>query len=595
MKKALLLIVFLLPIIVFAQVDHGDHHDSENQNFILNAFNQADNYMNSDHYDSAQFWLNKIYLKVSYRKPSLLSYFLTSRQAEVYYYNNLHQLGLQEAFKGENIAYVLKDSLLIADACNFIGLFYMNNNKLKDAIRYFKKGLIFAKQPPYDPKYIELSKPHHIYGNLAEAYEKLNQNDSAVYYSRASLKNAKEINSSRGVATASLNLGSAFIHLRQLDSARKYFELTHIAAVASHDFDVELNSYSGLANCASLKQNKILAFNQLDKGFSLMKKYPQLNDFYSLMFLETAVEIYKKFGNQAFLVKTLQLKNQIQKATYERNNTQIQTLLLTGLKNEKLIFNLELAESQNKQSLANTRLYIILLVLLLIIIGFIAYRYYALQNLKLANLRNKISQDLHDEVGATLSGIAMYSYITKTQLQQRDTEGVNRSLDVIKDNAGEMVGKLNDIVWVVNPVQDSFLAITLRLQDFSKQFAATKNIHVAFNTDETINEIKIGMEQRKNIYLICKEAINNAIKYSNCSVLKIDIKNVKNNSIAIAIKDNGIGFYMQNERKGNGLLNMKSRADEINARLEINSEIDKGTTVNLLCHITQWGIGFKSS
>jgi hypothetical protein len=68
--------------------------------------------MTDGHCDSAQVWLNKIYLKVSYRRPSLFSYYLTTRQAGLYYYNNLHELGILEANKAENIALVLKDSLL---------------------------------------------------------------------------------------------------------------------------------------------------------------------------------------------------------------------------------------------------------------------------------------------------------------------------------------------------------------------------------------------------------------------------------------------------------------------------------------------------
>ena len=88
MRKALLVFLILLPCIVFGQRVKNQQPDAD-QKFILDAFTKADEYMNTDHYDSAQVWLNKIYLKVSYRKPSLFSYFLTTRQAEVYYYNNL--------------------------------------------------------------------------------------------------------------------------------------------------------------------------------------------------------------------------------------------------------------------------------------------------------------------------------------------------------------------------------------------------------------------------------------------------------------------------------------------------------------------------
>lgn len=575
-----LLILLLLPIFVSAQRNANFDINKKDQKNILRAFNNADSYMNSDHYDSAQIWLNKIYLKVSYRKPSLFSYFLTSRQAEVYYYNNLHELGLQEAFKGENIASILKDSILMADACNFIGLFYMNNHKLKEAVKYFKRGLAFSHQPPYPSKYIDLSKPHHIYGNLAEAFEKLHELDSAVYYSLASLNEAKEIHSKRGTATANLNLGNAYFQKNEIDSAKKHFESTRIAALAGNDFDVELNSYSGLADCAAAHQNQKEALIQLEMGFSLLKKYPQLNDFYSLMFLETAIKLYKHYNDQTKLIKTLELKNHIQTATYARNNTQIQTLLLTGLKNEKLIFNLELAESKNKQSLANTRTYVLLLILLSIIIAFIAYRYYALQRLRLANLRSKISQDLHDEVGATLSGIAMYSYITKEQIKNEEHAAVNKSLDLIKDNAAEMVAKLNDIVWAVNPHQDNLFSLLERLKDFANELTSVKHIQLVFDITESLATLKLSMEQRKNIYLICKEGINNAVKYSDCNKIKINVIHHQKN-IQIMIEDDGCGYSMNDVRRGNGLTNMANRATEINAQLNIDSIIGEGTTITL--------------
>lgn len=574
----------LTPFVAFAQM--GDAKAQKvDQKFILEAFNKADEYMNTDHYDSAQVWLNKIYLRVSYRKPSLFSYFLTTRQAEVYYYNNLHELGMQEALKGEHIARILKDSLLIADACNFIGLFYLNNKKLKEAEQYFKKGLRYTMQPPYKEGYIELSKPHHIYGNLAETFEKMKEPDSAIYYCRISLKKATEINSLRGIATGNLNLGFAFILKNQIDSAHKYFERTRIRAIKGKDFDVELTSYSGLADCASERLNRTEAFLQLDKGFALLAKYAQLNDFYASMFLETAIKVYRKYKVEHLLIKTLELKSRIQTATYNRNNTQIQTLLLMGLQNEKTIFNLELAESKNKQSLANTRLYITMLVLLLLVIAFIAYRYYALQRLRLANMRSKISQDLHDEVGATLSGIAMYSYITKTQFANKDEQSVNQSLDIIKDNAAEMVAKLNDIVWAVNPMQDNLHALFERLKEFALQIASVKDMKLEFIVPDEIQALKISMEHRKNIYLICKESINNAVKYSGASLLFVKVE-FMNKQISIVIEDNGNGFAMDAQSKSNGLINMAARAKEINATLTIDGQTGCGTVISLICKIT---------
>jgi signal transduction histidine kinase len=551
---------------------------------ITFAFNRADEYMASGDYDSAQSWLNKIYLKLSYRKPSLLSYFISSRQAEVYYYNNLHKLGLQEATKAYTIAWTLKDSLLISDACNFLGLFYLNTSHIV-AISYFKKGLKYGKQPPYKSEYLELTEPHHIYGNLSEAFEKLGEADSAIYYSSKSYLKAHEIKSARGKATASLNLGSAFLAKKNIVKAKHYFYMCKMNALKSGDFDVVLTSYGGLASCAAELGDKKDALKFLLSGFSILQNHPTLNGFYTSMFLENALNIYKKYNEKTSLIKTLELQSVTQKATYNRNNIQIQSILTAGFENEKRIASLEISKSRDNQSLANTRLYIILLVFLLVVIGFIAYRYYVLQKLRVAYLRNEISKDLHDEVGATLSGIAMYSYIIKKQVINHQQQDILHSLDVINDNASQMVKKLSDIVWAVNPIDDNLAALVQRLRDFAGELTAVKNIDLQFRFDESLKDVRLLMDQRKNIYLICKEAINNAVKYSECNSLIIDFRVVKK-TIKIYIKDNGKGFCADSVSKGNGLINMDRRAKEIMADLVIGGQTGDGTIISLSLKIT---------
>ena len=567
------------------QATVDEQHSATSSSFILNAFDKADLFMDDGHYDSAQVWLNKIYLKVSYRKPSTFSYYLTTRQAEVYYYNNLQQLGMQEALKGENIAKVLKDSLLIGDACNFIGLFHLNSNRYLEAKNYFKKGLVYILNTHQKKHYIPLSEAHHIYGNLAETFEKLKVPDSAIYYCRISLQYAIKAASKRGIATAYINLGAGFLLANQIDSAYTYFEKGRQTAIKSNDFDVELTCYSGLADCASANGAKAEAFKSLETGFALIKEYPQVNNFYVSMFLSSASKIYKKYKEENLLIKTILLKLDLQTETYKNSNIQIESLLSMGLQNEKTIFGLELAESENKQALANTRNYILLLLLLVMVVAFIAYRYYALQRLRLANLRTKISQDLHDEVGATLSGIAMYSYITKSQIESKDNVAVNNSLDIIKDNAGEMVAKLNDIVWAVNPVGDNLYALLERLRDFALQLTAAKNIKLEFLLPENLKQYKLKMEKRKNIYLICKEAINNAVKYSEANNIKINAQLI-NNQIYIVVQDDGKGFSSSAKSSGNGLMNMENRAKEIDGVLKIDGASGIGTSVNFNCKIT---------
>ncbi|WP_437918516.1 tetratricopeptide repeat-containing sensor histidine kinase [Sphingobacterium sp. LRF_L2] len=589
MIRYVLLLWVIIPFVLFAQNEYREHAPIAEQLLLRKAFQSADNFMEIEQYDSAQAWLNRIDLKIHYRKPTLFSYYLTSRQAEIFYYNNLHELGLQESWRALHIANSLKDSVLQADAYNFLGLFYLTKDSLAQSVLYLKKGLTYVKQPPYATSYIELSKPHHIYGNLAEAFEKKGEVDSALYYGHLSLTKAIQIKSSRGEATASLSLGIAYLLNKQPKHAQLYFEKARSMSKRNQEVDIELNTYGGLAECVYTTGDKMASLQFLDQGLALLHANKQLNDFFSLMFLDKAIEIYSALNQKDRYIEVLNLKSKIQQEIYSRNNKQIQSLLIADLENERLFFNLELAASKQQQAEANVRLYISLLLLLLLLIVFFAYRYFYRQRLQLAQMRSHISQDLHDEIGATLSGIAMYSYIAKQQVQQEDTIAVSTSLDVIKVHAGEMVSKLNDIVWAVNPAQDTLKNLISRLKDFSLQLCGPKGVHVEVCIPRNLDKITLNMIQRKNIYLMGKEIIHNAFKYSNCKELKIELIVDDHNGV-LSIKDDGNGFDLQNVRRGNGLDNIEARAHEIDAKVNVVSNFGGGTLFVIQFKIPQKGI-----
>jgi signal transduction histidine kinase len=108
-----------------------------------------------------------------------------------------------------------------------------------------------------------------------------------------------------------------------------------------------------------------------------------------------------------------------------------------------------------------------------------------------------------------------------------------------------------------------------------------KNIEHTFQADETLNETKLSLESRRNFYLIFKEALNNLVKYSNATRASISLTS-ENGFIKLAIRDNGVGFDVAQTSRGNGLLNMKNRAEEMKAQLKIESEKGSGTNVELI-------------
>src|SRR5258705_3940279 len=121
-----------------------------------------------------------------------------------------------------------------------------------------------------------------------------------------------------------------------------------------------------------------------------------------------------------------------------------------------------------------------------------------------------------------------------------------------------------DIVWAINPQNDTFEKMIRRLKNYATGIVASPGIHLHFESEKELEQINLGMQQRNNIYLICKEAINNAIKYSECSHLHFALRNY-DHRFQVEIRDDGKGFDAQHAFEGNGLKNMQSRADEIKA------------------------------
>jgi signal transduction histidine kinase len=204
------------------------------------------------------------------------------------------------------------------------------------------------------------------------------------------------------------------------------------------------------------------------------------------------------------------------------------------------------------------------------------------------NIRVRISRDIHDEVGATLSGVALFSEIAKQKMEEHNEHDAKIYLDHISANSKDMVEKMGDIVWTINPDNDSIDRIVARLKAYAVNLCGGKGIHVHFQVDESIKNFFPGMPERKNIYLFSKEAINNAVKYSNGSNIFFSMLK-KDNMVALEIKDDGKGFDMNSIEKGNGLINMEARAAELNADLDVLSKRGIGTCIKL--HINFYPIG----
>jgi len=196
---------------------------------------------------------------------------------------------------------------------------------------------------------------------------------------------------------------------------------------------------------------------------------------------------------------------------------------------------------------------------------------------KMQNIRNTIAQDLHDDIGSTLSSISILSNLA---LKEKDRTQTYEAISEINDSSINLMEKMDDIVWSINPRNDSLENLLSRIKRFATTLFEAKNIDYNITIQENINEVKLPMEYRQHIYLILKEAINNLVKYAHATKADIDVR-FFDNRLSIFVKDNGKGFVVKEYFTGNGLLSMKNRAKLMQAVLDIDSRPDEGTIINL--------------
>ena len=218
-----------------------------------------------------------------------------------------------------------------------------------------------------------------------------------------------------------------------------------------------------------------------------------------------------------------------------------------------------------------------LAVFTFLLIGYLIYRYRVNQLLALERMRIQIASDLHDDVGSSLTKIAIHSEIIQST---EDRNKVTSSSLKIGTMSREIISSLSDIIWSIDSRNDKVGDLVDRMRDYLDAVFPTGNINTYFQTHGLIFEKNIAQELRQNIYLIFKEAVNNAAKHSNATEIKISMTN-GNGKFRLEISDNGKGIVNKNTTSGfHGLQNMKLRSERIGGEFKI--ETINGTKIILI-------------
>lgn len=205
------------------------------------------------------------------------------------------------------------------------------------------------------------------------------------------------------------------------------------------------------------------------------------------------------------------------------------------------------------------------------------------QELRLQTVRNSISGDLHDEIGSTLTAVAISVHTLKRNIRKGRIVTMEE-LSEITGILDDTIEKLRDTVWSINPKNDLFERLFERIHIATKTMLDAKEIELVYD-NQLPEHYKIGvsMEQRRHIYMMAKEIVHNTVKHSEATQVSMCIKCAENHIIFI-LNDNGKGFdpNVVAKKDGNGLDSLQRRAKNSCTTLTCTSTINNGTYYKLL-------------
>ena len=202
------------------------------------------------------------------------------------------------------------------------------------------------------------------------------------------------------------------------------------------------------------------------------------------------------------------------------------------------------------------------------------------RQLMLERERARISQDMHDDVGASLTRISILSDLAKNK---DDITGETRQwLGQISDTSRGVMEEMSQIIWALNPKNDTLEGLVAYLRRFTNEYLEPTTVNFGFDLPEELPKKALSVEVRRNVYLVVREALHNVVKHSGATKVIISMK-MNEDGFRITIKDDGKGFDPAKlEFPGNGLINMKKRMNDIGGEFLIRSWIGEGTEIELV-------------
>lgn len=472
----------------------------------------------------------------------------------------------------------------------------MYRRDIEKAKHYMQKGMKLLEEVNDE---LSLNPTYDNYGILQQVS---GNTDSAIYFYNKALKLKYAQNDSIGIPFALGHLSSAYLEKKDYTRAKKYLD-------ESYAIRKKRNDTYGIAECLVLyadfyfvqeKYTEAIEWFKACYQMAIENKYIHMAQYVA----EHLSVCYEKTGDATEAINYLKIQQNLKDSMLNENTNkaiaELEVQFETEKKEKQIIEQkVKITEQELKNKARTNSLLVVTGILLLVLVsGYFIYKQQKLKQQKLieenrlkdqlarVTLQNelheerlRISRDLHDNIGSQLTFI-ISSVDNMKYLFKSSDEKLNNKLQDISSFTRTTITQLRDTIWALNKEQITFDDLANRLQKYIETAKlAQEQIQFEFS-NQLKNNFSLNTIQGVNCHRIVQEAINNAIKYSAATKVKLNISEAEKD-ITIQITDDGIGFNLTDISMGNGLQNMKSRADKIKANFKIDSTPEVGTTITL--------------
>lgn len=525
--------------------------------------------------------------KINYSFGEAQSY---SKLSLAYYYSGDFEKNLKYSLLAIKIFEKIDQQESLAKEYGELG-YRMKKRSLPKALYYMQRGMKISEKNNFEEPLLSI---YNNYGMLKK-YNK--EPDSALLYFRKCLSLKERLKDSIGIPYSLNNIAEVYLDQKKFEAAEKLFEKSLNIRIYLNDKYGMAENYSCLGDLYFAEKKYQKAINNYNTSSEISKKF----GFNTLLLhnFQKISQCYEFSNNTAMALETYKkhvyYKDSILNQETNEKIAELEVKFDTNEK-EKLI----IAQENEVKNARNKLIVVSIIALFICIIGFLIYyqqkfknkqleQEFKLKNAiakietqnKLQQQRLTISRDLHDNIGAQLTFIISSIDNIKYAFPIKDLS-LDNKLNKISEFTKATILELRDTIWAMNSNDITFEDLHSRILNFiEKAQNATENIHFKCILDSNIEKTKLSSVVGMNLYRTLQEAVNNSIKHASAKNITMEITS-HNHKLTIVISDDGIGFDKNESSKGNGLLNMEKRIQEVNGSINFDRNENGGTQIKII-------------